>query len=58
MSSEAVVIVVAVVASAAAGAIALLVMMPFFVSLTRLRANYLPKAVSLNNVLNLSLIHI
>lgn len=26
--------------------------MPFFVSLTRLRANYLPKAVSLNNVLS------
>ena len=32
--------------------IALLCTMPFFVSITRLRANYLPKAVSLTNVLN------
>ncbi|WFD04540.1 hypothetical protein MOBT1_003251 [Malassezia obtusa] len=32
--------------------VGLLVVMPFFVSITRLRANYLPKAVSLTNVLN------
>ncbi|WFC95621.1 hypothetical protein MBRA1_002272 [Malassezia brasiliensis] len=32
--------------------VVLLCTMPFFVSITRLRANYLPKAVSLTNVLN------
>lgn len=41
-----------VVAEALGSALALLFTMPFFVSITRLRANYLPKAVSLNNVLN------
>lgn len=40
------------VAYAAGVGVVLLCTMPFFVSITRLRANYLPKAVSLTNVLN------
>ncbi|WFD00882.1 hypothetical protein MYAM1_003637 [Malassezia yamatoensis] len=45
------VLVVGIVIYGLGCAIALALTMPFFVSLTRLRANYLPKAVSLTNVL-------
>ncbi|WFD44941.1 hypothetical protein MPSI1_003615 [Malassezia psittaci] len=46
------VLVVGIVVYGLGCAIALALTMPFFVSLTRLRANYLPKAVSLTNVLS------